>query len=372
MQGNKTSVAHLTSVHSRYDARILLKECRSLAKSKYNVTLVVADGKGDELKDGVLITSVPNQHGRISRLLLSPWQVYKKALEVNADIYHLHDPELLPIGLKLKREGKIVIFDAHEDFPLQLLNKHYANKWVLKLLSFFAQRFEVYACSRLDGIVAATPAIAHKFSSINRNTVSVNNYPVLDEVVSTKARAEVSRSFCYVGGIGIKRGILEAMQALNYCPDDTKLILAGSCTSKDLQLKISQMPEWEQVEYVGYLDRDGVCDVYRRSVAGLVALHPIQNYLEALPVKMFEYMGAGLPVIASNIPLWVDIVEKERCGFCVDPYSPEEIAKAVSFFISNPTEARAMGEKGRKAVLSKYNWGLEEEKLIDFYRKTWS
>ena len=80
-------------------------------------------------------------------------------------------------------------------------------------------------------------------------------------------------------------------------------------------------------------------------------------------------MAAGLPVIASNFPLWKEIVEKNKCGICVNPLSPREIAAAINWMLQNPTDAAEMGRNGRKAVLEKYNWEAESKKLIKFYEE---
>src|SRR5699024_2888763 len=116
----KKSVVHLTSVHPRFDTRIFFKECQSLALSGYKVSLIVADVFHNETKSGVVIIDVGKSQDRLDRIINVTRRVYSQALSLDADVYHVHDPELLPCALKLKRKGKIVVFDSHEDVSKQL------------------------------------------------------------------------------------------------------------------------------------------------------------------------------------------------------------------------------------------------------------
>ena len=360
-------IAHLTSAHPRFDIRVFLKECRSLVLSGHDVTLVVADGHGSELYEGVSIVDVGLLPGRLNRMLRITWRIYRQALELNADVYHLHDPELLPLGLRLKKSGKKVLFDAHEDVPKQILGKHYLKPWVRRLVSWGYALFERYACSRFDGVVAATPYIRDKFLVMNPNSVDINNYPMIGELDSSMPWTEKKLEVCYVGGIAEIRGVKELVRAMELVTTNTSLNLAGDFSEDRVRDEVATYPGWANVKATGMLGRTEVRDVLARSMAGLVTLHPTPNYLDSLPIKMFEYMSAGLPVVASNFDLWKDIVEKNDCGLCVDPLNPQAIASAIDFLVSNPAEAERMGKNGRQAVSSLYNWTAEEKKLLNFY-----
>jgi glycosyltransferase involved in cell wall biosynthesis len=362
-----TKVVHLTSAHSRGDTRIFLKMCRSLASANFNVALVVADGEEDEISKGVRIYDAGASKGRFDRIKNAPSRVFAKALTLQADLYHLHDPELIPIGLNLKRMGKRVVFDSHEDVPKQLLGKPYLNKPALWILSNAFSLFESWACKQFDGVIAATPIIRDKFLKINPKSVDINNFPLLGELDARLPWAAKGTDVCYVGGIGLNRGISELVKALELVQSDVRLNLCGRFSEPEVERACKEIPGWNFINEKGFIDRDGVRDVISRSVAGLVTFHPLPNHIDAQPNKMFEYMSAGIPVIASDFPLWREIVLGNRCGLCVDPMDPKSIAKAIDYLVQHPDEARQMGENGRRAVSQHYNWSAEESKLFSFY-----
>jgi hypothetical protein len=220
-----------------------------------------------------------------------------------------------------------------------------------------------------DAIVCANPKAADRFPG--GKTIVVQNFPIASELVQPDAAPYTGRppTFVYVGGIAVIRGAVELVAAIELLGDSTaaRLELAGTINPASLEGVLRVLPGWSRVTYHGWASRSDVATLLARARAGLVVLHPTGNYPDAYPVKMFEYMSAGLPVIASDFPLWRRIVEGAGCGLLVDPTSPAEIADAMRWILDNPTEAEAMGRRGSQAVSEKYNWPREAEKLIGLY-----
>ncbi len=364
MNNNKIKVCHFTSPHPRYDIRIFRKECTSLKKEGYDINLVVADGKEDEKIDGMSIFGVDKPKNKVIRVFITPYKVLRKALKLDADLYHFHDPELIIPALILLWKGKKVIYDIHEDLPRQLFVQK--NKGIKrKLMEFFLERFENYGAKRFTALITSTPHIKRRFLRINPRTENINNFPILDELSTKRTNIIKENEVCYVGGIIKVRGIFEMVRALEF--GDTKLNICGKFPTKELKNKAMSLKGWEKVIDHGFSSREQVSKVMERSIAGLVLFQAYPNHINAQPNKLFEYMSASLPIIMSNFKYWEEITNQYNCGICVDPENPEEVAKAIKQIKDNPEMAKEMGRNARKAVEEKYNWNVEEDKLIALY-----
>ena len=366
-------VCLLTSVHGPFDVRIFHKEAQSLARKGYSVT-IVAPHSEDTQRDGVEIKAVPVPRTRSERMSLTLWRVFRSALSTNASVFHFHDPELIPVGMLLKLLGKRVVYDVHEDVPADILDKSWIAPSLRWPIARAAAWTETLAACRFDAIVAATPRIADSFPNIK--TLTVQNFPQVDVQLDAETTPYGDREplVSYVGGISELRGAWEMIEAMSLLSESVpaRLQLAGFFDPPQSQQKLASKLGWERVDFLGWLSPAEVRELLGRSCLGVVVFHPIENHIMSQPNKLFEYMSAGLPVVASDFPLWRSIIEEARCGILVDPINPAAIAEAIRWLLERPAEAESMGLRGREAVRRIYNWENEEQKLVELYAQLMS
>ncbi|MEW6217204.1 MAG: glycosyltransferase family 4 protein [Candidatus Bipolaricaulota bacterium] len=362
-------VTILNVAHPRWDHRIWGKEAITLKEAGILRAYEVADGLGDAQRDGVEIVDHGGLEGRgfWPRVRLVA-RVARRIRAERGEVIHFHDAVFLPGALWLKLRGRRIVYDVHEDYPRQVLNWELPSV-IRRGMSATYWMLELIAGRLFDGIVAATPRIAARFPS--RKTVLVQNYPVPAEFDPHQKLPYAERPpvIAYVGGIGRVRGIWEMLDAVGRVRESTpvRLKLAGVFSPEELEISARSHRHWDCVDYLGWLDRKGVADLLGTARIGLVLLHPVRDHLDAYPVKLFEYMAAGIPVIASDFPVWKDIVETSGCGLAIDPLDVEAVTWAMKSLLEHPERAQEMGESGRRAVLARYNWASERAKLLAFY-----
>jgi glycosyltransferase involved in cell wall biosynthesis len=362
-------VCILSSVRPATEHRMLSKEGASLVRAGYRVT-IVAPHPHDEVLSGIAIKGVPKFTSRFSRMVRTTWCVYREALRQRADVYHFHNTALIPVGWLLKLHGKRVLYDVREDTPAGTLDTHWIPPWARPAVAWAVDIVEKLSGRMLDGIVAATPHIGQRFP--RSKTAVVQNFPLLDEAFpASHPYLERPPLVLYIGTIIASRGVLELIDAMGLLPEtlQARLAIGGEFETSELEQEARQKLGWECTDYAGWQNRRGLLNLLSRARVGVVPLLPVPNNMDSQPIKLFEYMIAGLPIVATNLPRQGEIVQEARCGILVEPGQPQAIAEAIQWLLEHPMEAQAMGNRGRQAVLQTYNWNSQAQLLLDLYRR---
>lgn len=363
-----TKVCHVTSLHKANDGRIFQRYCKSLAK-KYEVYLV-APNTEDRVLDGVHIVgvSLPGINSRVKR-----WMNLNKLLPVldriDAEVYHFHDPELLKLGLKMKKKGKKIVFDSHEDVVNQIKNKGFIPKSIRKLIGSLYEAHERRCLKQYTAVVSVTGYIVDRLKKINPNTYQITNYPILSD------RGEIvrpwDRSVCFAGLLS-RFWLLE--EIIDVLPTaQAHMYMAGFYANEVYLNKLKELEGWKNVEFFGTLPHNKVLELYHKSSIGLA----IESYDDpnvgyrtgSLGVtKIPDYMASGLPIIVSDSVVWGEMVRKYKCGMVVeDPENKEEILGAINYILDHPEVAKEMSYNSKKAAENEFNWNSQEKVLYKMY-----
>jgi glycosyltransferase involved in cell wall biosynthesis len=362
------NVCIITTVHSAFDDRIFYKEALSLNENGFHV-MIIAQHPEDIYHLGIYIKAIPEITKKIKRILFSPIYVIRLARKSKADIFHLHDPEIYWLGLILKVffKGKIVI-DIHENYHRIIKSKVYKRIMQLIVVCFY-KAYERICISCASAVIYAVSDIRENHQQVKINNEVIKNFPEI-HILAGVRKTHLKQQIIYIGDITIDRGIVETIQAFNLVRQhgfDVNLKLIGPI---HLERKyIQQSQKNKHIHFTGFLKREEVIKEIRLSDVGICLLHPKNNYLYSYPVKIFEYMACGIPVLASNFTVFQEIVEKNKCGITVDPFDIKKIASSMMFFLKHPERANEMGKNGIKAIRENYNWSNEMHKLIQLYKK---
>jgi glycosyltransferase involved in cell wall biosynthesis len=365
-------VTHISVVHLPLDTRIFYKQCRALADAGYEVHLGIG-GVAEGLREGV------HRHPLAARPLRPParrqparlLRAVRLAHRLRPSLYHLHDPHLIPLGLALKAVGMPVIYDVHEDYPAHARTKLPHAPLRAELKARLWQALEWLAKRSFDGFVCASPAIARGFPEAR--TVIVGNLPQPQEFTADARPYRERRNALVMTGFATEvRGFNEIARALELLPAelDCRLRVVGAFRPAGLELSARRRDASGRLDCLGWHPYPAMVAELLEAKVGLALLHALPNHTDAIRSnKLFEYMAAGIPVIASDMPRWRELVCGLHCGLVVDPSDPSAIAGAIEYLLTHPDEAEQMGARGRAAVAEQFNWDGERDRLLELYRR---
>ncbi|MGH7854072.1 MAG: glycosyltransferase family 4 protein [Candidatus Binatia bacterium] len=370
-------VCHITTVHPAQDARIFHRMCRALARRNINVAVIAPESFSSErhlrpspFNDGL---------GRAPRLRRSGIAL-RAALAENADVYHFHDPELIPMALALKtlRLNKAVVYDVHEDYPSMMRDKYWLPRWSRPAAALGARLANRIAGKFLDGVVVADTGVAADFMRTAADkTLVYYNFPSLDLFTPLSMPvAKPDADLVYLGGLSERAGIFVLFDALK--------ILAGNGVKPSVRLAgytdgekglaaidaaLRQLDLSEQVEFHGRLAHNEVPAWLRSGRIGLVLLQAVPKFMKNIPSKMFEYWACGLPVLASDLPPARQFLVEGQNGYLFAASSAVHLAERLAYLLQDTAECESLGRAGRRMVEAEWNNERQIDGLISFYGK---
>ncbi|MEN2667732.1 glycosyltransferase [Listeria aquatica] len=371
---NEKKILIASSVHVWFDTRIYYKEALSLLNAGFEVEIIAREFEGEfspQVDPRIKLTVLKKSLSRIQAIKA----VYQKAINSEADIIHLHDPELLYVGAKLKKKKSSmkVIFDMHENFPKAIESKEWLPKILRKsfkkIISFLEPKF----LNQMSGVIFAEKSYKKDYS-LQVKTVDIYNLPHDPGFMEHNKNALFTMT--YVGGITKIRGAMEMIQLVHFMRSKQKKVvqlrLIGPIDEglkKTLQNYSITHGIDQQIQFLGRLGYREIWEELRQTDLGLCLLHPVPNYVESLPTKFFEYMAAGVPIVASNFPLWEEFFAINHVGLTCSPYQIEQLAGELAEIIETDDLLKFWANEGRRRFLEDYCWEQEEAKLIAFYKE---
>jgi glycosyltransferase involved in cell wall biosynthesis len=359
-------IVMLANGHSPFDTRIFVKEAQSLTKAGFKVAIIVPYTR-NENSEGITVISVPPNRKGFWKLVISPWNIFWKSVaQPSRSIFCIQDSDILGVGILLKLLGRKVVYDAHEDTPLQISYQHWIPNLLKKPYAFFYFCLEKFCGWLFDAIIVAEPVIANYFPK--RKTHLVRNFPIFKrfELHPSIPYQNRVKKLIYVGTLSKVRGLFQMLDGAELAQKKATFEFAIGGQFAPNTLKNEVLANY-QINFLNWLSFEDLLKFLFESRIGIIIPNPIERYKTNYPVKLFEYMAAGIPVIASKEGEAAKFVKEGECGILVDPMNIEQIEKAITWLFTNPVEAEAMGIRGRMLIEQKYNWEMENEVLLDVY-----
>lgn len=365
------NIAILTSSHSTYDSRVFHKQARSLADAGHNVILVTPHDSDTE-RDGIQIQAVKG--GDVESAGLGhAYKIYREAKSIDADVYHFHDPGLLPFGLLLSytTDAKI-IYDCHEQYEKAFRRYDFPPDCLNPLVGLFP-KLQSLTANELDAVVTTTEEAAEDFRRRGHpNVVTVRNFPTTNDISFGDAPIEqqAEHLLVYVGGLDETRGLDEMLRLVSSLLKrdiDVEAWFIGSTAGKEDKTieRAAELGITDDVMFIGRVPHSEVFSYLHEGDVGLALLDP-DRFEQDIPLKLFEYMYSEIPVLTTPIGASSEFIDDEW-GIVVPFNNTEEQADEVAKLLTDPERRTEMGQRGKEKVENEYSWKNEKQKLLALY-----
>jgi glycosyltransferase involved in cell wall biosynthesis len=367
---NKVCIIHKVQT---LDPRSFYKQGRSLSKAGYEITIIGLFDK-DKTIHGIKLVGFKSLKRRLSRFFITNYHIFIRALKDRADIYHFHDLDFVPWAMLLKvlTRSKI-IYDIHEAYPEYILIKTYIPKVFRKMLSILIYLMEHGFIKFFDAIIPNDNYILKGFQ--HENSVVIFNFPTLDFFKSKNGTPWQEKEYDLFYHGSLPKYHFESMMniAEKLNSENVKniwgIVTNDSSTVTWAKQEIKKRKLDVNFDFLPYTDYLNVFDYLSMAKIGIIPLPPFKKFFKNIPLKMFEFMGCGLPMVLSDLPPSRQFIEGKNCAVAVEPNNINEYAKAIKLLLNNPEKAVEMGNNGKKLVFESYNWTSEEKKLLKLYEE---
>jgi glycosyltransferase involved in cell wall biosynthesis len=360
-------VVHLSTVHALRDPRIFEKQVKSLQEAGFDVQLVVQHDRS-EVVDGIAVTALTPVRGRYRRVGLLG-EAYRKAHALKADLYHFHDPELIPVGWALQRHtGARIVYDMHEDY-----------RWHGPVEGRLLRTLERWCFSWIDHVVLASDSYATILNGTKTPFTVIHNYfkPMAPLPEGPRTRTTEAFELVYTGVQSTVRGLMMMLELARQVQEaglPWRLSLPGVCYRADDRAEAEQFiarhglaPTVQREGWDTYLPWQHIARHYERAHVGLALVQPHPNYMQGYLTKFFEYLHYGLPILCSDFPGWRAFVEQHGCGAVVPPDDPQAALRVLRTWYDDPALYARLSEAALRAA-PRYRWDVVAERLVALYQ----
>jgi glycosyltransferase involved in cell wall biosynthesis len=378
-------ICMVTTAHRVDDDRIFFKEALSLAHGGHEVIMIGPAGGGEANVRAAGLECRPlKSHGTIlSRLRALP-TVIREIVRVKPDVCILHDLELVLVFplLRLLTRAKL-IYDSHELYSDTTESSTRIPGPLRGVTARGVDLVEKRLARLAHGIIGANEEVSARFARLGRPGCTIFNYPVLslfrpdeEKVRALRARFEGRVPIVYHGGISESQGLFDligAMERIHERLPAAVLVLIGPVEPDVLERATAEIRARGLdgcIEHVAWVPHEEIASYVALARVGVIPFRAVIGLWWGTPIRLFEYMASGVPVVVSRLHYLAKYVEEAGCGLVHEPGNAEALAKAVLDLLQGKDGGAGMGLAGRRAVEEKWNWGSEERKLASFVEAT--
>jgi glycosyltransferase involved in cell wall biosynthesis len=353
------------------DVRTFHRQARSLAAGGWDVAVIGRDPIRTTTVDGIALHGLPTAGGA-GRALLQV-RALRLALATRADVYQVTDVELLPAALVLKRARRTVVYDCREDYPAYMEIKAWLPPRLRPLARAAVDRLERAAARRLDAVTTADEGTAARLRGYGAAVTVLHNFPRREHFAPAPPGAERPHDVLYHGSLPPYhlRALAGIAAALAARVPEARWTIVGEPDSAAAGAEFR-----EAIGAAGIADRVAlrpriafteVPALLRATRTGVVPLPDVQKFRHNIPVKLFEYLAAGVPTVASDLPPARALLADSEAAVLVPPGDAQAFAEALGGILRDPLRAAELARRGREAVLERFHWEKEETRLLRLY-----